>query len=54
MRKLVAFGVLLADGKQPHPRMADAQHVARVHVAHHGELDQVVGIAVDVGANVEQ
>ena len=30
------------------------QNVLGVHVAHHGELDEVIGIAVDVCADIEQ
>ena len=30
------------------------QHIARVDVSHDGELDEVVGVAIDVGTDVEQ
>jgi hypothetical protein len=50
----VALGVFFADGEQADAGVVDEQDVARVHVAHDGELDEVVGVAVDVGADVEQ
>src|SRR5215472_6114400 len=50
----VALGLFLADGEKAEPRVVDVKNVLGVHVAHNGELDQVVRIAVDVGADVEQ
>ena len=35
---------------RPTRGLGDAENVAGVHVAHDGELDEVVGVAVDVGA----
>ena len=50
----VALGVFFADGEQADAGAVDAEDVAGVHVAHDGELDEVVGVGVDVGAYVEE
>ena len=50
----VALGVFFADGEQADARVGDVQDIAGVHVAHDGELNEIVGIAVDVGADIEQ
>ena len=50
----VSLAVLLADGEEADAGMGDVQDVAGIHVAHDGELEEVVWVAIDVGANVEQ
>ena len=53
-RQLVALAFLLADREQPHARRRQAEADARVDAAHDGELQQVLGPALDAGADVEQ
>jgi len=50
----VALGVLFADGEEADAWVGDLEDVFGVHLAHDGELDEVVWVAVDVGANVEE
>ena len=50
----VAFGVFFADREQADAGLGDAKEVAGVDVAHEGELDEVFGVGVDVGADVEE
>ena len=52
--EVVALGLLLADGEQAYARLVDFEHGAGVHLAHEGKLGQIVGLAVDVGAHIEQ
>ena len=53
-RQLVALAFLLADREQPHARRRQAEADAGVDAAHDGELQQVLGPALDAGAHVEQ
>ena len=50
----VALGGLLADRQQADPGLGDAEAVAGVDRAHLGELHQPLGLALGVGAGVEQ
>ena len=50
----VALGVFFADGEQADARVGNLEDVLGVDVPHDGELDEVVGVGVDVGADVEQ
>ena len=53
-RQLVALRFFLADRQQPDARRLDAERHARVHAAHHRELQQMLRPALDAGADVEQ
>ena len=50
---LVPLHLLGADVQQADGRLGQAQHGAREDLAHDRELDQVVGVAFDIGAEVE-
>ena len=52
--RAVPFFGLLADREQRHPRALDAEHRAAEGGAQVGELDQVAGAHLGVGADVEQ
>ena len=52
--KLVALGLLFADGEQADAGLGDFENAAGVHLAHHGELLKILRFAIDVGAYVEQ
>ncbi len=52
--EVVALGFFFADGEQANAGLVDFENRARVDFAHHGELGQVVRLAVDVGAYIEQ
>ena len=52
--ELVAFGCLFADRQQADARTVEAERHARVDVAHHRELQQVLRPALDARADVEQ
>ena len=52
--KFVALGFFFADGKQADARAAGAEHAAKIGFAHDRELLEVVRLAIDVGADVEQ
>ncbi len=46
--------LFFADGEQADARLGDLEHAAGVHLAHDGELLEILRLAVDVGAHVEQ
>src|SRR6266498_2011991 len=48
----VALGIFLADRQQPDARIRTPEQVARVDRTHVGELDQIGGLALRVGADV--
>ena len=48
-----ALALLLADRQQADARRRRVQDLLGVEVAHHRELAQVLGLGVDVGADVE-
>jgi len=50
----VALAVLFTDGEEAGAGFGDAKDVAGVDLAHEGELDEVCGVGVDVGTDVEQ
>ncbi|MNV99123.1 hypothetical protein D3C71_1944460 [compost metagenome] len=50
---LIALDVFGTDVEQRHLRASDTQGLRR-HRPHHRELEQVLGTAIDVGAQVEQ
>src|SRR5207302_1731532 len=52
--QLVSLCVLFADGQQTNARPANAEDGAGINITHDGELLEVVRLAVDVGANVEE
>jgi len=45
---------MLTDIEQPHGRVRFVKEMAVIGAAHHGELDQVLRLVIDVGADVEQ
>ena len=45
---------LLADGEEAHRRVVNAHDLVRQHTTHHGELRQVLGLALHVGAAVDE
>ena len=49
-----ALGGLLADGEQADGGVGDAHHLAREDGPHHGELVQVIGLVLGVGADVQE
>ncbi len=51
---LVALAVLGADAEQPHDRVRLPQHRLRIGAPHDGELGEPGGVAVHVGAGVDQ
>ncbi len=51
--RVVALQLLGADIEQPDGRLQQAQHGAGEDVAHQRELHQVVGVALDIGAEIE-
>ena len=53
-RQLIAFAFLFSDGEQPHARTPRAEHAAEINFAHDRELFQVLRLAIDIGADVEQ
>src|SRR6266567_8007128 len=53
-REVVALGLFFADGEQADARFLHLEHAAGVHLTHYGELLQVMGLAIHVGAHVEQ
>ncbi len=57
--QLVALGFFFADGEHAHARMlggrkAVGKNRAEIHVAHDGELLQILRLGIDVGAHVDQ
>ena len=52
--KLVALGFFLADGKKADSGPRDLENAAGIHLAHHGELFEVLRFAVDVSADVKK
>src|ERR1019366_10249312 len=54
VRKIVSLAFFLANRKQAHARLADLKHAPRLHLTHHSELFKVVGLAIHVGAYVQQ
>ena len=52
-QRVVALQLLGADIQQADGRRGQAKHGAGEHVAHDGELDQVAGVALHVGAEVQ-
>ena len=53
LHHLVALVVLTADVEEGDARLRDAEHVLGVDAAHLRELDEVAGLHVGVGADVE-
>ena len=53
-RQLVALLVLLADGEQAHVRTLHAEDLLCEHRAHVGELEEVLGPCVRIGARVDE
>ena len=53
-RQFVAFGVLGADAQNADPGILVAEDLARVNAAHDGVMGQVQGLALDVGAGIQQ
>ena len=51
--ELIALAFLFADVQQPHARLLHPEHVAGIDVSKQGELVQVAGFAVGVGAHIE-
>lgn len=52
--KGVALAVFFADGEEAGAGVGDAEDALGVDLAHEGELDEVLGVGVDVGTDVEQ
>src|SRR5207244_12788364 len=52
--ELVALALLLADRKQADARVVEPEDIARVDVAHDGELQKVPRLRIHVGARVEE
>jgi hypothetical protein len=53
LHRLDAFDFLFADIEQAHRRPFDAEHDAREGLAHDREIDQLLGAAPGIGADVE-
>ena len=51
--RFAAFDGFFTDVEQAHTRVGLAFHRSNQRTAHHGELKQVVGSAIDIGAQVE-
>jgi len=56
--KVIAFGLFLTDGQKTDARIggggkASAEDGAEINFSHDGELLEVVGLAIDVGANIK-
>src|SRR5207244_7455839 len=52
--QLVTLALFLAIAQERDAWLGPAEHLARVNLAHGRELHQVVGLGVDVGADVEE
>src|SRR5437868_2093638 len=52
--EFIALGLFLPDGEQADSRTLGAEDFSAVSLTHYGELLQVLRLAIDVGANVEQ
>ena len=50
----VAFGVFFTDGEEADAGVGDLEDVAGIHGAHDGELEEIFGVGIDVGAYVQQ
>ena len=53
-RQFVTFPGLLPNIEQPNPRILTPHHVLSEDIAQMCELDEVVGLAVNVGARIEE
>ena len=51
--QVIAFALLLANVQQPHSGLGDLEHITAVDVAEQGELVQVGGFAIHVGAHIQ-
>ncbi len=52
--QFVALALFFANREQSHARTPRAKHAAAINFAHHGELFEIVRLAIDVRADVEQ
>ena len=52
--QFVAFNFFFADGEQADARAAISESGAVIDLAHDRELDEVLGLGIDVGADIEQ